>query len=119
MLFLLSYATGGNLTHAQLDTNKLCKYTAKLLNWLLVSLRACVFLAFSLGWRGAAGEKVPLLIKAWSFSCDLIQFWLNMIDVGAEFTSFLHFFPIQIIIATDWTEESVPQPLHAERNLVD
>lgn len=54
---------GGNLTHAQLDTNKLCKYTAKLLNWLLVSLCACVFLAFSLGWRGAAGEKVPPLIK--------------------------------------------------------
>lgn len=57
MLFLLSYARGGNLTHAQLDTNKLCKYTAKLLNWLLVLLGACVFLAFSLGRRGTAGEK--------------------------------------------------------------
>lgn len=54
---------GGDLTHAQLDTNKLCKYTAKLLNWLLVSLCACVFLAFGLGWQGAAGERVSLLIK--------------------------------------------------------
>lgn len=54
---------GGDLTHAQLDTNKLCKYTAKLLNWLLGSLCACVFLAFGLGWQGAAGERLSPLIK--------------------------------------------------------
>lgn len=57
MLFLLSYARGGNLTHAQLDTNKLCKYTVKRLNWLLVSLCACLFLAFSLGWKGGCWRK--------------------------------------------------------------
>lgn len=64
MLFLLSYARGGgSLIHAQLDTNKLCKYTAKLLSRLLVSLRVCVFLAFSFGWREATGVMVPTVIK--------------------------------------------------------
>lgn len=46
MLFFAQLRAGGwNLTHAQLDTNKLCKYTAKLFSWLLVSLCACVFVA--------------------------------------------------------------------------
>lgn len=54
---------GGNLTHAQLDTNKLCKYTAKLVKWHLVSLCVCVFLAFSIGWQGTAGKRVTPRIK--------------------------------------------------------